>query len=335
MSITRRNIDHKLLHYLQYEGHATEELAEVERWINRNPKNRAHFEQLKKLWEEKQFIESLKAIDVDKIRAGLQQKIDKKQIVSEDVPVFQRSRVWLYRVAAVALILVVSATTLLLFKTGRGNSIQQVGSILEITEVVLFDGSIIEMNKGSTLSYPEHMDRRKREVTLSGEAFFKVASNRRAPFCVYVGPTTVQVLGTSFNLKEVEGKITLSVIEGEVRFFKSGKEKQGIGLRPGQKAIYDTATGVFDLGTFESQNFLFWKTSTLTYKAEPLTSIFDELEKYFNTTIVIADNKILQDQVTTSCEGQQLQEILDELSFLHDLHYIRKNDTIYVYKKEQ
>jgi transmembrane sensor len=335
MSITRRNIDHKLLHYLQSEGRATGELAGVERWINRNPKNRAYFEQLKKLWEEKQFIESLKAIDVDKLRAGLQQKIDKKQIVSEDFPVFQRSRVWLYRVAAVALILVVSATALLLFKTGPGNSIQQVGSILEITEVVLSDGSIIEVNKGSTLSYPEHMGRRKREVTLSGEAFFKVASNRRAPFCVYVGTTTVQVLGTSFNLKEVEGKITLSVIEGEVRFFTSGKEKQGIGLGPGQKLIYDTATETFDLGTFESQNFLFWKTSTLTYKAEQLTIIFSELEAYFKIPIVIADTEILQDRVTTSCEGQQLQEILDELSFLHDLHYIRKNDTIYVYKREQ
>jgi ferric-dicitrate binding protein FerR (iron transport regulator) len=80
MPITRRNIDHKLLHYLQYEGHATGELAEVERWINRNPKNRAYFEQLKKLWEEKQFIESLKAIDVDKIRAGLQQRSIKSKL---------------------------------------------------------------------------------------------------------------------------------------------------------------------------------------------------------------------------------------------------------------
>jgi transmembrane sensor len=333
MPIQRRNMDIKLLHYLLGEGCSEEERAEVERWITRNKKNRAYFEQVKKLWEEKRFIESLKAIDVDRIRKGLQEKIDQSNLMKDDLPVFHGTGRWLGRVAAVAAILLLSSTGLFMLKIRPGNSIQQVSSITNTTEVLLTDGTVIVLNKGSILRYPEKLNRRKREVTLSGEAFFDVASRKNVPFIVHTGNAVVRVVGTSFNIKEDEGQVVLSVISGEVLFYRLGREDQAIGLMPGQTAVYHSATGAIDRSTFTSPNFLFWKTATLTFSDEPVEKVFQELEEYYHTIIVIADNEILQDRVTTSCEGQQLQQILEELSFLHDLYYSRINDTIYVHKK--
>lgn len=281
------------------------------------------------------FINELRGIDVDKNWARFQEKIALKHSLSGSTPVFHRNRLMLSRIAAVALILVLSAVTLLLVKIRPGNHIQQVSSFRENTEVILSDGSIIELNKGSILSYPEHLYFRRREVTLSGEAFFDVAAMKNAPFYVHIRNATVQVLGTSFNIKEEENKITLNVISGEVLFFELGSRDNAIRLEPGQKAVYNNQTGRFEQDTFKSQNFLFWKTATLTYRTEPLARVFRELEQYFNTPIVIVDRDILQDSVTTSCEGQQLQEILNELSFLHDIYYSTRSDTIYVYKKDQ
>ncbi|MEN8230067.1 MAG: FecR domain-containing protein [Bacteroidota bacterium] len=335
MPINSRNIDSKLLHYLQSEGSAKEAMSEVEHWIARTDENRAYFEQVKKLWEEKRFVKEMKGIDVDKNWARFREKIEEKQSASVHLPVFQPNRLMLSRIAAVALILVLSAVTLLLVKIRPGNPIQQVSAVRENTELLLSDGSMIELNRGSILCYPEHMNRRRREVTLYGEAFFDIATLNNVPFYVYTGNSTVQVLGTSFNIKEEKEKITLNVISGEVLFFESGSRDHAIRLKPGQKAVYNTTTGRFEQDTFKSENFLFWKTATLTYSAEPLARVFRELEQHFNTPIEIVDRDILQDSVTTSCEGQQLQEILNELSFLHDIYYSTRSDTIFVYKKDQ
>lgn len=254
----------------------------------------------------------------------------------DEVTLIPENRLWLWRIAAVALILVVSSTTLLLLRTGTGtgNHVQQVSSLSQMTEVLLSDGSLIALNKGSTISYPEQLRRRKREVTLSGEAFFEVASRNNAPFYVYVGGSTVQVVGTSFNIKEEKDRIILSVISGEVLFYESGEKERAIRLEAGKWAICHIDTGSFEEGALESDNFLFWRTNRLTYNDESLEIVFKELETSFNISIVIADSAILQDRVTTSCEGQHLKEILHELSFLHDLHYSRTSDTIYVYKRD-
>jgi len=328
----RSKIDIELLRYLQGELTSKSELAEVNDWISCDENNRAYFMQFKKLWEEKQFVEQLKAIDVYRIRAGLQEKIEERQSPPEDVSLGLRYRS-IGRVAAMILMLLLPSTVLYILKTRPANSIQKVSSMLINTELILSDGSLIELNKGSTLCYPEKLKRGKREVELSGEAFFEVASMKNSPFFVHVGSSTVQVLGTSFNLKEEEEKIIVHVLSGEVLFYESGKKKDALRLEKGSEAVYHTQSGIFEQGTFERENFLFWRTGMLIFQDEPLSQVFRELSHHFSTPIVTDDQAILLDRLTTSCEGQQLREILNELSFLHDLYYDFRNDTVYVKRK--
>lgn len=285
---------------------------------------------------EKNFLDDLKKVDVDKNWERFQHSISQESNLATEYSFVQRNRLLLSRIAAAIFILIASSTTLYLVKHRSVHHIQQVNSILENTEVNLSDGSTVLLNKGSVLSYPEKPNPRKREVTLSGEAYFNVTEKNAAPFYVYIHSTTIKVLGTSFNIREEkEEKITVSVVSGKVAFYESANESNIVHLEKGQQGIFDKRTGSLEHGTLKSDNFLFWKTNRLSFKHESLAFVFEELEKYFDTRILVEDSDILNNRLTTSCEGQQLNEILEELAMLFDLQYSMEGDSVLVQSKLQ
>lgn len=70
------------------------------------------------------------------------------------------------------------------------------------TKITLSDGSEVWLNSGSTLSYPQHFTGDKRQVQLSGEAFFKVKSDKKHRFDVRTkDDIIVSAYGTEFNIQ--------------------------------------------------------------------------------------------------------------------------------------
>lgn len=65
----------------------------------------------------------------------------------------------------------------------------------------LEDGSIIYLAQDATLSYPEHFEADKRLVKLDGNALFDVSGNKQRPFLIETKYTTIEVVGTAFNVK--------------------------------------------------------------------------------------------------------------------------------------
>ena len=71
--------------------------------------------------------------------------------------------------------------------------------------VALNDGSRVTLNNNAELRYPEKFRGDKREVLLSGEAFFEVERNPEKPFTINIEDMAiVEVLGTSFNIRSEE-----------------------------------------------------------------------------------------------------------------------------------
>jgi len=68
------------------------------------------------------------------------------------------------------------------------------------SEITLVDGTKIWLNAGSSLSYPIHFTKNRREVYLSGEAFFEVTSDDAKPFYVITNDMKIRVTGTRFNV---------------------------------------------------------------------------------------------------------------------------------------
>jgi len=332
----RQDLDKDLIRFIDGKQMTAAEKAGIEQWILGSRENKVYFEQIKKICEEKKFLNDLKKIDVDKnwmrFQKSIERNIDKPGVYS----FIQKNRLVLSRIAA-AILLLIAATSIIYFATHTaGNQIIQVSSVDNNTELTLSDGSSIILKKGSILNYPEKLSRKKREISLSGEAFFEVAGIHANPFYVYIGDFTVKVLGTSFNVKEeAEGKIIVSVLKGRVLFYRTGEIENALQLGSGQQGIFDSSIGKFEQNSIKSENFLYWKTGKLTYKHESLSVVFGELEDCYNKQFIIRDQEILRNRLTTSFEAQQMKDILNELVILFDLQFTSQGDTIYVRRKHQ
>lgn len=205
--------EHLLLQYLN--GNADEALrASVGAWLEADSGNREHLDRLESLWIETGRISPAPvAVDIDaawmKMSARLNdaEGIPVPETAKESDPLLHtgskmvrmRHTRHLFRAAAMIVLLVGLYSLYWQFL----RPVDQVvltsnGAVLSDT---LPDGTEITLNRDSKLVYPEKFDRKKRTVTLTGEAFFKVKHNAAQPFIVDAGPAGIRVLGTSFRVK--------------------------------------------------------------------------------------------------------------------------------------
>ncbi len=106
-------------------------------------------------------------------------------------------------------------------------------------KVLLSDGSEILLNAGTRLSFDADFGKKgPREVSLSGQAFFHVASDKAHPFYVKTDEFTTKVLGTKFNVSSYknERQPYVNLVEGSIAVQgNSGTSKV---LTPGQKMTF-------------------------------------------------------------------------------------------------
>lgn len=121
------------------------------------------------------------------------------------------------------------------------------------TTIELPDSSVVVLNSGSSLSYPDKFETESRTVILNGEAFFEVKKNQHRPFFVKTKDITIRVLGTKFNVKSYPDEITTetTLVSGKVEILRNSDLEQKNNtkdvipfvLKPNQKAIFTRETG--------------------------------------------------------------------------------------------
>ncbi len=151
-------------------------------------------------------------------------------------------------------------------------------------EVSLPDSSKVFLHPGSKLEYPGAFDDDKREVRLSGEAYFIVAKNEEKPFIVRTERSQTIVYGTEFNVKSFsdrEEKITL--IKGSVGV-RSKEDRHPIQIIPGQQAQF-CSDGVIRLSQVNVEPYISWRDGYFYFDNEELQDILINLGKYYNVSI--------------------------------------------------
>ncbi|MET3878701.1 FecR domain-containing protein [Chitinophaga sp. OAE865] len=155
-------------------------------------------------------------------------------------------------------------------------------------KIVLKDGTEVWLNSLSSLRFPYSFGGASREVYLSGEAYFKVAKNEQQPFIVHAGETTVEVLGTSFNINAYEpASVTTSLVDGAV--ICSRKEVK-VKLSPGYQSVY--GDGKFTTTSFDTYNTLSWMNGTTHFRDEKLSNIAVIITRWFEVPVIF-DNPAL------------------------------------------
>lgn len=193
----------------------------------------------------------------------------------------------------------------------------------------LSDGSTITLQPKSRLSFPESFAKDKREVFLSGEAFFEIEKNPQRPFLVYANELVTKVLGTSFSIKAFEDDkaIVVKVFTGKVSVL-SGKEitgqvnqpfsqNEGVILTPNQMVVFDrdperlTKTLVGNPQILPILNESVLNATDFNFENTPVTKVFEILEKSYGVKIVY-DSEVLKNcTITAPLENEGLFEKLN------------------------
>ena len=102
--------------------------------------------------------------------------------------------------------------------------------------LTLADGTQAYLDAQSSITYPVNFKGKLREVSVTGQAYFKVKHSAAHPFLVHVKNQTVEDIGTEFNIRAYEGNAATTLVEGSARVQLSATGK-GVLLAPGQQTV--------------------------------------------------------------------------------------------------
>jgi transmembrane sensor len=171
------------------------------------------------------------------------------------------------------------------------DSYQHFESTDNVRQVTLKDGSRVELNLGTELTYSNYKDHR--QVTLKkGEAFFSIAHDTRHPFVVKAAEGKIRVTGTQFNVWMYEDQVKVNLIEGSV-LVSSNDDLPGDGLRlgPSMQASYGHGDFMPRISqTYDNDNSLAWRSGKLVLDNLALNDALPLINRYLETPLVVADN---------------------------------------------
>ena len=152
----------------------------------------------------------------------------------------------------------------------------------ENTEITLPDSSEILLNAESKVSYSEKNWETKREISLDGEAFFKVAKGKK--FTVTTQQGKVTVLGTQFNVENRDDFFEVTCYEGLVSVTFNGTEFK---LPAGNSAV--AIDGIIKKSKVEVNGQPSWVNNESTFKSIPLKYVLAELQRQHDLEVSLDD----------------------------------------------
>ncbi|WP_303012325.1 FecR family protein [uncultured Bacteroides sp.] len=203
--------------------------------------------------------------------------------------------------------------------------------------VRLSDGSEVFVNSGSLFVYPQHFIGDKRQVYLSGEAYFKVVRDEKLPFIVHAGMLDVKVLGTNFNVESYPdcNKITATLMKGTIKVYPYGCEEGCIMMKPNDHLVYCISDENFYLYQTDPQEYMAWIYGELYFNRQSLSSILKKIERHYDVLFVYDDNINLSEIYTMKFgKNETIEEVMEVLTLLIGNITLYKDDnTIFLERK--
>ena len=198
-------------------------------------------------------------------------------------------------------------------------------------KVVLYDGSLVWLNAGSELRYPNTFVENQRVVYLKGEAYFDVAKDHGHPFVVKTISSEISVLGTSFNVNARENSCVTTLVEGRVRM-KHGM-LDSVELCAGQQALL-TGVGKIRVQVVDTRYYTSWMDNMFAFREAPLREIADVLENWYGCECRFENSALENIPYTTMVERySDVDSVLQILAGTGDFHYTRIGDLIIIKEK--
>ncbi|WP_419699518.1 FecR family protein [Mucilaginibacter sp. NFX135] len=260
-----------LIKYILGEA-STDEGQEIETWKRANHANAKKFEEVKIILETGKRLAEVSPLG----EAEAWEKFKEKRATANREPVkvvsINRNKSantnWL-RIAATAILLIGGGWIgYSLYQQNAANRVVNIQANNEVRVDTLPDGSVVHLNKNSGISYTGTF-KSKREITLTGEAFFDVTHDEAAPFTVHVNDVTIKDVGTAFNVKSKQRNTQIIVESGIVQVSRSNNavrltRNQMVSINPEDKQLkveksIDDLYSYYKNPVFNANNIPLWR----------------------------------------------------------------------------
>jgi len=230
------------------------------------------------------------------------------------------------------------------------------------TDVTLPDGSRVLLNSGSSVTYSSKFFHDNRDVSLVGEAYFKVAK-QDIPFIVKAFGIQLRVTGTEFNLKAYadDEVIEATLVNGAVFIEDASRERprfQDFELKPNQKATFHRSLGavavheeareettqpsvpapvrpaqiarieVMQKRTVAPETS--WVEGVLVVDGEPLSELARKLERRYNVTFLFEDEKLKGFRYSGTLKDHTLEQVLRAMKMTSPIDYRLEERTVII-----
>ncbi|MEY2880126.1 MAG: hypothetical protein RLZZ15_2506 [Verrucomicrobiota bacterium] len=227
---------------------------------------------------------------------------------------------------------------------------------------VLDDGSVLELNRGASVSVVYTATERRVRL-LSGEAHFTVAKNPARPFVVSAAVVETRAVGTAFNVRlgsaavEVlvtEGKVAVSEIVGPALVaapsrnardsrdgvpasgsptFVAARERITIPLAPASSAPSSATAAASGLAPVvvsadEMARALAWQPRLLEFSAAPLAEVVADFNRHNTVQLALADPALATLPVTASFRSDNAEGFVRLLEATAGVRAERRGETI-------
>jgi transmembrane sensor len=203
----------------------------------------------------------------------------------------------------------------------------------EIKLITLPDGTTICLNAGSRLQYPDKFKENTREVTLTGEAFFKVAHDSSKPFIIHSGKIKTTVLGTSFNVKAYneDKSIKITVVSGKVGVVPIASMHPAVLLTSNMQMVYNKSSQILLTEKIaDASSVISWQQGKLQYHNTPLFDVLADVQRKYNV-VIEADKNLLNCTLYADFNNMPLEKVLKLMEALVNAHF-KKEGNAYTLK---
>jgi ferric-dicitrate binding protein FerR (iron transport regulator) len=239
------------------------------------------------------------------------------------------------KVAAAVAILVLGTAAFWLMQESK-NIISTTSN--EVTTITLPDNSIVTLNANSTLRYDKEWKKESiREVWLEGEAYFNVKhinmdTSSIVPhhrFIVHSNKVNIEVLGTSFNVRNNKDQIKITLITGKVKVEpvdKTDQSSKGLIMLPGDYVEFNNKNLIVKKKIDKPHQAMTWINQDFAFNNAYVKDIIEKLQHDHGYTVEVKDPTLLEMRIEGEISVSSVQELLSTISAALDLKIDRRDD---------
>ena len=307
------------------EGLDKQERDELAFWLqNKNHK--------KSYDENRQIIDECLLLDNDFINEMENDILDEEDFKEKNI--FQRSK---YLVASIFIACIFAFGTFEFNKYYKATFEENYVSLdKKIVNITLPDESIVDLDIKSQMKIAYYNDRRTVVLT-KGKALFSVSKNKEKPFLVKSGNTLIEVLGTKFEVINLNKTTKINVLEGLVRvnhiYNEKGDKKALTQLTKSQSFTLNNLGIVLNYSDIDIKEIASWKNDIIKFDKTTLKTAVNILERYTNQKIEFESYELSQLKISGKFSTLHYKSFLEAIELIYPIKSQKEGDLIKIVKK--